>query len=324
MAILDDAIRFYDQSYDMLRSWFLKPGEKQTLGNKEDRVCRFCGLKKPAVSFRKDAHAISEMLGNKSLFTAYECDVCNGEFGSGIEQDLGNWSKPMRTMSRIRGKSGVPTLKRGGDTGWRIEYNDSGGFDITDYEADPVLALDEASKSVRFRLKREPYTPVGVMKAFVKMGLTLLPDEEVPNFKHALAWIKDKNHNRKFANRLPVFYTFQPGPMPNDLIAAFILRRKPDVAGLPYAFFILGYGNEVFQFVLPSEKDKDIDNKTISFMPFPNPGSLDPQRFPLVGRAVISLAATDVVKGETFDITMGFDDIVWKNEDGGRPTRRRE
>jgi len=50
------------------------------------------------------------MLVNKSLFTAYECDMCNDDFGKGIEQDLGNWSKPKRTMARIRGKSGVPTL----------------------------------------------------------------------------------------------------------------------------------------------------------------------------------------------------------------------
>jgi HNH endonuclease len=166
----------------------LKRGQKLTLGNKEDRVCRFCGLREPQVSFRKDAHAIAEMLGNKSLFTAYECDTCNGKFGRGIEQDLGNWSKLMRTMSRIRGKNGVPTLKRGGNTGWRIEYRDDGGLDIKDYEANPVHTVDEARKSVQFRLKRDPYTPVGVMKAFVKMGLTLLPEDEMPNFKHALAW----------------------------------------------------------------------------------------------------------------------------------------
>jgi hypothetical protein len=57
-------------------------------------------------------HAVSEMLVNKSLFTAYECDMCDGDFGKGIEQDLGNWSKPMRTMAWIRGKSGVPTSTR--------------------------------------------------------------------------------------------------------------------------------------------------------------------------------------------------------------------
>lgn len=102
MPTREDAIRFYGKNYDLLGSWLLKPGEKIMLGDKENRVCRFCGRTKPEVQFRKDAHAVSEMLGNKTLFTAYECDTCNGDFGKGIEQDLGNWSKPMRTMAAAR------------------------------------------------------------------------------------------------------------------------------------------------------------------------------------------------------------------------------
>lgn len=316
MPTSEDAIKFYEENYDVLGSWMLRPGEKIMLGDKENRVCRFCGKTTPEVQFRKDAHAVSEMLGNKSLFTAYECDTCNGDFGKGIEQDLGNWSKPMRTMARIRGKSGVLTLKRGGDTGWRIECDDARTFEIKDYEADPVTAIDEEKKSISFKLKRDPYTPVGVMKAFVKMGLTLLPAEELPNFRHALAWIKDKNHRRRFANDLPVFYAFQPGPMPNDLIAAIVLRLKNGVTGLPYAFFVLGYGNEVFQFVLPTKKDKGIDGKRMDLMTFPTPGSPDPLRFPMTGRAVLNLGGTEVIKGETYPITMGFDAINWTKPDG--------
>lgn len=315
MPTREDAARFYDKNYDLLGSWFLKPGEKTMLGDKGNRVCRFCGRKEPEVRFRKDAHAISEMLGNKSIFSAYECDTCNGDFGKGIEQDLGNWSKPMRTMARIRGKSGVPTLKRGGNTGWRIEC-DGRNLDIKDYEAEPVHVLDEGNKSVLFNLKRDPYTPVGVLKAFIKMGLTLLPDEEMPNFRHALAWIKDKDHSRKFANDLPIFYSFQPGPMPNDLIVAIVLRRKVGVEGLPYAFFVLGYGNEVYQFVLPSEKDESINGKRLELMTFPTPGSPDPLRFPVTGRAVINLGGTEVVRNEVFRITMGFDAIDWIKSDG--------
>jgi len=48
-------------------------------------------------------------------------------FGDGIENDLGNWSKPMRSFAPVRGKSGVPTLKKGGHgPGRRIEYGDAG------------------------------------------------------------------------------------------------------------------------------------------------------------------------------------------------------
>ncbi|MGY4158094.1 hypothetical protein ACVINW_003936 [Bradyrhizobium sp. USDA 4461] len=103
--------------------------------------------------------------------------------------------------------------------------------------------------------------------------------------------------------------------MPNDVIAAIVLRRKDGVDGLPYAFFVLGYGNEVYQFVLPTEKDKDINGKKLDLMTFPTPGSPDPLRFPKIGRAVLNLGGTDVVKGESYPITMGFDAIVLKTSD---------
>ncbi|MBV8095742.1 MAG: hypothetical protein JO110_21445, partial [Acetobacteraceae bacterium] len=96
------AIAFYDQHYFGIKAWFLRPGvTNPTLGDKHDRVCRFCGEHEPKVTFKDRAHAIPEALGNKSLFTNYECDICNHAFGEGIEKHLGNWSKPSRTFARI-------------------------------------------------------------------------------------------------------------------------------------------------------------------------------------------------------------------------------
>jgi HNH endonuclease len=154
----------------------IRPGTKVMLGDKTNRVCRFCGKRPPDVTFRKAAHVIPEALGNKSIESAYECDVCNDKFGRGIENDLGKWSEPMRTFARIRGKSGVPTLKKGGDApGWRIEY-DSAGFSITSYEDDPLYDVDEASKQIIFKLKRGAHTPIAVLKApFGDRPVSLLP-----------------------------------------------------------------------------------------------------------------------------------------------------
>ena len=121
----DEMITFYNEHYDFIGEWFVRPGTKIVLGDTNKRVCRFCSLQPLTVKFSKVAHAIPEAIGNKSIETEYECDNCNELFGEGIEHDLGNWSKPMRTMARIRGKTGVPTLKRGGTTGWRIEYEET-------------------------------------------------------------------------------------------------------------------------------------------------------------------------------------------------------
>lgn len=304
-------INFYETNYDIIGQWFVRPGEKVVLGNMQNRICRFCGKQSPEVTFRKVAHAIPELLGNKSIESAYECDTCNQGFGSGIENDLGNWSKPMRTLIRIRGKNGVPTLKKGGDKpGWRIEYDQS-RLNITAYEDDPIYEVDEENKSVTFKLRRDAYTPVAVLKALMKIGITLLPDDEVVNFSGLMAWIQNPDHSRPYLNKCPVIYAFQPGPMPNDFIAALILRRKQTVTGYPYAFFVLGYGNEVFQVPLPSEKhDSQMNGQSISIYPFPVPGHPDALTYGEPRRTVLDLMDCTVRKGEIMTIQMGYDSIV--------------
>ncbi|MGU5678330.1 HNH endonuclease [Aeromonas allosaccharophila] len=276
-----------------------------------NRTCRFCGKQSPEVTFKKVAHAIPELLGNKSIESAYECDTCNKKFGEGIENDLGNWSKPMRTLISIRGKSGVPTLKRGGDKpGWRIEYDQS-KLNITAYEDDPIYEIDEENKTVTFKLRRDSYTPVAVLKAFMKIGVTLLPDDEISNFSGLMAWIKESDHSKQYLNKCPVIYAFQPGPLPNDFIAAFILRRKKTVTGYPYAFLVLGYGNEVFQVPLPSEKhDGQMSGQSISIHPFPVPGHPDPARYGEPRRTVLDWMDYKVRKGEIMTMQMRYDSIV--------------
>ncbi|WP_339389246.1 HNH endonuclease [Planctobacterium marinum] len=305
----DSNLDFYNAHYDIIGQWLVRPGDKVVLGDRDNRSCRFCGKTTPEVTFKKVAHAIPELLGNKSIESAYECDTCNKGFGQGIENDLGNWSKAMRTLVRIRGKSGVPTLKKGGDKpGWRIEYDQS-RLNITAYENDPIFEVDEENKTVTFKLRRDSYTPVAVLKAFMKIGITLLPDSEIPNFSGLMRWVKEPDHSKAYINKCPVIYAFQPGPMPNDLITALILRRKSTVTGYPYAFLVLGYGNEVFQVVLPSEKnDNQMNGKSVSIPPFPVPGHPDQGRYGQPRTTVLDWMDSEVRKGEIMTMQMGFDD----------------
>ncbi|WP_082805221.1 HNH endonuclease [Pseudomonas sp. BMS12] len=304
-------IDFYEKNYDIVGQWLVRPGDKVILGDMENRKCRFCGKQPQEVTFKKVAHAIPELLGNKSIVSSYECDTCNEGFGKGIENDLGNWSKPMRTLIRIRGKSGVPTLKKGGKApGWRIEYDQS-RLNVTANENDPIFEVDEENKTVTFKLRRDSYTPVAVLKAFMKIGVTLLPGDEIPNFIGLMAWIRDTDHSKAYLNKCPVIYAFQPGPMPNDFIAALVLRRKKTVTGYPYAFLVLGYGNEVFQVPLPSEShDAQMSGQSISIHPFPVPGHPDPARYGEPTRSVLDWMDSRVRKGEIMTMQMGYDSRV--------------
>ncbi len=100
----EKAAQFYEERYVGTHPLFLRPGKRLVLAAPDPRVCRFCRRGTASTPFRNDAHAIPQLLGNRTLFTREECDECNLFFGSTIENDLGNWTKPTRTFSRIKGK----------------------------------------------------------------------------------------------------------------------------------------------------------------------------------------------------------------------------
>jgi hypothetical protein len=218
----------------------------------------------------------------------------------------------MRTFARIRGYNGVPTLKKAGPSGWRVEYGQS-GFTISHYEENPLFTVDEDAKNVTFRLHRDVYTPVAVLKAFVKMGLSVMPDAEMSNFGTALKWIRNPDHQVALMSEseFPILYSFVPGPMPNNKIAVFVFRRKDAAANIPYAFFILGYGNDVFQVFLPTpERDQEINGKKLTIMAFPNPRDIYPSEFGSAKRGRLNLGGRNPVKGEILPLTMGFGEVA--------------
>ena len=151
------AVDFYRKHYDSAAPIILKPGVKRRLGSTErPRHYRFCGNEEPAVTFNDEAHALPAAFGNTGLFSNYECDTCNHRFGEGIENHLGNWTKQMRTLSGIRGRRGVPTIKNPGpQMRWRIEH-DAMGLHLKEYENESFFELDEKDKQLRFE---PPGTP---------------------------------------------------------------------------------------------------------------------------------------------------------------------
>jgi hypothetical protein len=265
-----DAVRFYQSNYDLLAKYIVTRGPKRFLGKRENQTCRFCGARYPKATFNNLAHAVPECLGNHTLFSMYECDECNTLFGNGIENDFGNWSKPTRTLGRIRGKNGVPTIKSR-DGRLRVEGAPA-GLAVNHEAYQDIFEVNEERRELTFRLVRDSYTPVGVLKAFVKMGLTIFPDAEMPNFGATLAWIREKNHALGNFSLWPTVRTFMPRAFGGNLISLMALRRKTDGNQLPYAVFVIIYGNELFQVFIPCpERDRHLDGKTLSFLPFPSP-----------------------------------------------------
>jgi hypothetical protein len=58
-------------------------------------ICRFCSLSVPAVTFRMKAHAVSELLGNKTIRSMNECDKLQFFLCDGVRE-------PSRTLVAVR------------------------------------------------------------------------------------------------------------------------------------------------------------------------------------------------------------------------------
>lgn len=79
------------------------------------RRCRFCRLDATQRRFKNDAHAVSNLLGNKSLFSPNECNDCNTSLGQKYEDQLGKWSNLARTVAQVRGKKNKKPKFKGAD-----------------------------------------------------------------------------------------------------------------------------------------------------------------------------------------------------------------
>ncbi|MGV2967257.1 HNH endonuclease [Paenibacillus sp. AGC30] len=244
------------------------------LGDKNNRVCRFCGLSSPEVKFEKKAHAIPESIGNKHVLTYYECDMCNEFFGNTLENNLGNYSAPLRTLSLIRGKKDkIPAHNK---KGIDVRAKDH----IVHIKVDPdssFVEYDEEAGEITLTLTRLPYIPMEVYKAYVKMALSMMNESDFKDFPMTLDWIKETDHMLKRPKvHLYAYTKFVEGLHVFPVPEVHLLYRQSDAPSfLPYAWMILCTGNQVIQIMIPySDKDEGFKNyleqkNTWRFIPHP-------------------------------------------------------
>lgn len=145
--------------------WFkMDPtGSPIFFGTENKRQCRFCDKVEPETTFNKTAHAIPDLVGNKTLFSYWECDSCNSWFNIKYEDQFGKYTHPARTFGQTWGKKGVPSLKL--RRSW-IDFIPGKGPQIYKHLEHNCMEVDENDKRVLFKDKREPYRPRSVYKCF--------------------------------------------------------------------------------------------------------------------------------------------------------------
>jgi hypothetical protein len=285
--------------------------EKQTLGSKENQQCRFCGRRKPEVTFGSDAHAISELLGNKFLLVNYECDKCNRDIFAKYETHLGDFTHFYRATTQQKGKKGYPKLKY--KSGFSLKTNSGRGVQIIDQIGNNHVKIDENKKELTIYAKQSTYIPIAVYKSLVKMAISVLPEEEDKYFSRTKKWLLTLDNNALYwPGALPLFYWFIPNRGFKKL-CYFTAIRKTLYSQVPYYLFGIGSGNFMYQIYVPfCTKDEHLMGKENMLFPIPAPHIFMKD---FRGREEIQMRIYEMnsfrpVKDNYVGITFSFDEIV--------------
>lgn len=149
------------------------------------RVCRFCE-RRPAdgATFKNEPHAISYFWGNHNLLGAGECDVCNGKFGKTLETQALRYYLPTLINCGVTGRGKDP--KAFGEN-FALSL---GKTQILSMENDNSWERLCNGVEVPHELKDNmPVVKADIYRCFCKYVVSLISDEELPDFKETVRWI---------------------------------------------------------------------------------------------------------------------------------------
>ena len=238
------------QDYDILKICKLNQTADEVItSGVAPRKCRFCGNAEPTVSFKKRAHAISELCGSHHLLTDYECDTCNNKF-SKYERQFSQFMLFYHSILGVEGKKGVPTYRRdrNGTTG---VSNENGVASIkSQVNEDPIVNIKKKDNKFEVTGTRT-YIPIDVYRALLKMALTIMPESEMQFLQDALRFLTDESFSLPESKQvaLRVYLGGMNVICPSSVQ---LYKRKLGCTNpVPAYMFSLSYSNFTFQMYLP-------------------------------------------------------------------------
>lgn len=292
---------------------------KHPLKPKKDRKCRFCNPEDSiAQKFKSKAHLIPELIGNKHLFSDFECDKCNALF-SKYENDLANFLGASRALSIANARSGKVKFKSPDKTFIvQKDYeakDEIGKLRIESHEEENNhFTLDAEGKKVTFHTVRASYNPYNVYKAFLKMGLSVIPAELVDDYKIAYAILRSQKKNEESDNPLYKLNLYiHPGPaFPSPMVILF--EKKDKTALIPTHIVCIMFHNYTYQLTLPlNYRDNWMfdGKKTVTV---PNmPPFIDKhfaEKFGIPKGHRLNFNLDELKKNEKHDVTFSFEDFT--------------
>ena len=266
---------YFTNNYDLILQMNFK--EDVCFDDRDDeegkRTCRFCGsIENEQNTFNKEAHAISNCLGNQTIMTENECDKCNSKFGHTLESELGKYMSYLKPLLLIKGKRDASTFIQE-KAGKKINIRFDGEKNLKVItNNDDYVDFNVENKELTFKkLRTAKYSPFNVYQAFMKNFLSILPKEYVNeadfvkliiNYDeldtHAIAINNEditsnlsalKNHILSNAKAIKIFI---PGYSLSD---TFILKKKNESAQGPGFIWVIRIANFAYQFAIPTFKN---------------------------------------------------------------------
>jgi hypothetical protein len=257
------------KDYNIIASQKIKQNSpKVYLTDSIPNKCRFCGKSYPEVKFENNAHAIPEFMGNKKIFSKYECDACNKSYFSLFENEMANFMLPHSSLSGIKGKNKIPKYHQKGNP---IIQHDLNKIVISDVPDSMITAADQ--NYIDIPIKIPTYVPEHIYRCLVKIGLSIIPKQYMPVYKETINWLMNMESN---SNITPfMLFSMYPYQIQMNEIVCLILERKDEcMKDIPHSIFFLSYNNYAFQTLIPNSL-KEKFNVQIKAIPFKMPTLID-------------------------------------------------
>ena len=238
------------------------------------RGCAICLRKLPEVTFRKDAHVVPELLGNRGLLTMQECDECNDRFGENEETELGKWLAVDRVVAR------VPTKKRAAPKYKRRKDLDDPSTMVRD-ETKLILSVSAEDDSIRTSLtdpttltlsvRGFPFKGISAVRAVAKSVFLCLPEDLRRQQEHVRKWLV----REVTVPSVRIVHVFMPGAFFNTPgIGVWQLDREASVE-LADVIAMLWFGNTVLFWGSPSSATYEPIPMLVPDLPaFRGPGAM--------------------------------------------------
>lgn len=262
---------------------------------KKSRVCRFCNNtrsfpnndspQKSVTTFKQEAHAISEALGNKTVILYEECDACNKFFAETCERHIYTYLRCLGTFFKVKNKDNSISSIKGKN--FEIIY-------LSEHKKKKILEAKKTSEITRPAETESPlenqvppetlqqistldfaitYTlPEGertrpdspptnlplrfneklclqeVYKALVKFALSVMETENLQGFEKTIEWVS----GNQTVTRLPKIAILRSYASFTKGAELTIYRRTSSDGKLPLAIGEFQFTFQKMTFIIPS------------------------------------------------------------------------